>query len=442
VGRRSHSRALGVWSNGLRVGRWEIPASGLSEFSYDASWTRRSEARPLSLSLPLNFENAPIQGARVNFFFENLLPDSTLIRERIRSRYHTPSGDAMDLLLAVGRDCVGALQLLPEGESPQGLEKIEVTSLSDLALERELIRVRSDQTLEDEDTFRISIAGAQEKTGFTLEKGKWCRPHGSTPTTHIFKLALGLIGGKQIDMRESLENEWLCARLLEGYGVSVAESTLRTFGETKVLIVKRFDRKLHSSKKYWLRLPQEDLCQATGTPGAQKYEADGGPGIRAIARVLQGSTERSADLKTLMQSQLLFWMLAATDGHAKNFSIHILPEGRYRLAPLYDVFSAWPVVGSRHNQVHKKKLKLAMAHHGKNANYHWVDVSRSLLNTTARHCGMGDEIEAVIEEFAKRTPEVIEKVGAQLPDGFPLVLFDSVTQGLRSSAKSLSKMKA
>jgi serine/threonine-protein kinase HipA len=243
-------------------------------------------------------------------------------------------------------------------------------------------------------------------------------------------------------MRESLENEWLCARLLEGYGVPVAESTLRTFGDTKVLIVKRFDRKLHSSKQYWLRLPQEDFCQATGTPGAKKYEADGGPGIRAVARILQGSTERSADLKTLMQSQLLFWMLAATDGHAKNFSIHILPEGRYRLTPLYDVLSAWPVVGSRQNQVHKKKLKLAMAHHGKNAHYHWPDVSRPLLNTTARQCGMGDEIAAVIDELVSRTPEVIEKVGAHLPAGFPLALFESVTHGLQSSAHALSKMKA
>ena len=45
--------------------------------------------------------------------------------------------------------------------------------------------------------FRISIAGAQEKTAFLRHQGKWCRPIGSTPTTHIFKLPLGLVGNRQ-----------------------------------------------------------------------------------------------------------------------------------------------------------------------------------------------------------------------------------------------------
>ena len=143
-----------------------------------------------------------------------------------------------------------------------------------------------------------------------------------------------------MDMRESLENEWLCSRLLAAYGVPVADCEVRQFGSTKALVVERFDRKLHSSGRYWLRLPQEDFCQATGTPSTTKYEADGGPGILEIARILQGSDSRDDDLATLMRAQLLFWMLAAIDGHAKNFSIRILPQNHFRLTPLYDVMSA------------------------------------------------------------------------------------------------------
>jgi serine/threonine-protein kinase HipA len=77
--------------------------------------------------------------------------------------------------------------------------------------------------LGDDDDFRISIAGAQEKTALTLHNGKWCKPHGSTPTTHIFKLPLGVIGARQLDMGHSLENEWLCAQLLRANGVRYFE---------------------------------------------------------------------------------------------------------------------------------------------------------------------------------------------------------------------------
>ena len=95
-----------------------------------------------------------------------------------------------------------------------------------------------------------------------------------------------------MDMRESLENEWLCAQLLAGYGLAVASCDLQQFGATKALVVTRFDRQLHSSGGYWLRLPQEDFCQATGTPGSLKCEADGGPGLVEISRVLQASVSR------------------------------------------------------------------------------------------------------------------------------------------------------
>jgi serine/threonine-protein kinase HipA len=126
-------------------------------------------------------------------------------------------------------------------------------------------------------------------------------------------------------MATSVENEWLCAELLRAFGVPVAACRCQTVGDQKALVVERFDRRLHSSGRYWLRLPQEDFCQATATPPSAKYDSEGGPGLIDIARILQGSEVRDEDLRTLMTAQLLFWLLAATDGHAKNFSLHLLP---------------------------------------------------------------------------------------------------------------------
>ncbi len=412
------------------------------EFSYDATWVASEQARPLSLSLPMNFDGLPLKGEKIASFFDNLLPDSDAIRQRVRSRFQTQSGDTFDLLEAIGRDCVGALQLLPDEKSPEGVSDISVTALDHSGVEKLLLGSVSEPSPShvDDDDFRISIAGAQEKTALTWHNGRWCKPHGATPTTHIFKLPLGLVGHRKMDMSTSLENEWLCARILTGYGMSVASCELKQFGSTKALVVTRFDRVLHSSGRYWLRLPQEDFCQATGTPSSLKYEADGGPGLTEISRVLQGSESREDDLAALLRAQLLFWMLAATDGHAKNFSIRLLAQGRYRLTPLYDVLSAWPITGSRHNQLHLKKLKLAMALRGTNKHYRVAEIERRHFNMTAQLCGLGMDMEAIIADVVAKTPSVIENVGTRLPKSFPPALFDSVATGLQKASKQLERM--
>jgi serine/threonine-protein kinase HipA len=245
-----------------------------------------------------------------------------------------------------------------------------------------------------------------------------------------------------MDMTRSLENEWLCAQLLKAYGVPVASCEVKQFGSTRALVVERFDRLLHPSGRYWLRLPQEDFCQATGTPGSRKYEADGGPGLTDLARLLQGSTKREDDLATLLRAQLLFWMLAATDGHAKNFSIRLLPEGRYHLTPLYDVLSAWPITGPRQNQLHFKKLKLAMAVRGTTKHYRLAEIERRHFNATAKQCGFGADMESILGDVIVRTPAVIAAVERQLPKEFPAEVFESVTGGLQKAAKALDQVAA
>ena len=134
----------------------------------------------------------------------------------------------------------------------------------------------------DDDAFRISLAGAQEKTALLWHKGAWHRPTGATPTTHILKLPIG-VSPQGIDLSTSVENEWLCAQIVREYGIPVAPCRIETFGERKTLVVERFDRQLAADGAWWLRLPQEDFCQSTATPPALKYENDGGPGIRTKA---------------------------------------------------------------------------------------------------------------------------------------------------------------
>jgi serine/threonine-protein kinase HipA len=398
--------------------------------------------RPLSLSLPFTGEVA-LKGDRVRNFFDNLLPDSEAIRLRIATRFKTGSAEVFDLLQAIGRDCVGAVQLLGDDEEPKDVQQISGTPVSESDIEQLLIQsTRSGPmgNLEDQEELRISLAGAQEKTALLHHNGQWLRPHGSTPTTHILKLPIGMVGHRQADFSTSVENEWLCMNLLAEFGLPVAKTEILTFGSQKVLCVERFDRQLHSSGDWVMRLPQEDFCQIMGVPSHLKYESDGGPGMADLAGVLKSSIQAELDLTTLLKAQILFWMLAAPDGHAKNFSIRVLPQGRYQLTPLYDVMSIWPVEGNGPNQFSMFKAKMAMAVQGKNKHYHFKDIQRRHFNNMAVRLLNRTDAEDLMEELIKKTPIAIESVRDKLGVDFPEHIAQSIFEGVVSTTNRLGAM--
>ncbi|TFW30931.1 type II toxin-antitoxin system HipA family toxin [Duganella callida] len=439
MGRKSHSRSLSVWSNGERVGTWTIPTRGETQFLYDKAWRASAVGRPLSLSLPYTGDQ-PLRGDVVRDFFDNLLPDSEPIRKRLASQYKLASIEAFDLLQEIGRDCVGAVQLLKEDEAPTNVKRIDGSPMSEEDVERHLIRLRQSGPLgrgEDADDLRISLAGAQEKTALLWHEGGWMRPHGSTPTTHILKLPLGLVGHRKADLTASVENEWLCMNLLAEFGLPVARTAILNFGSQTVLGVERFDRRMHPSGKWIMRLPQEDFCQALGVPSQLKYESDGGPGLADLAAVLRGSERAREDLTTLLTSQVLFWLMAAPDGHAKNFSIHLLPGGRYALAPLYDVMSIWPLEGGGANQYSLHKARMAMAMLGKNKHYRFSYVQRRHFNSTAARYFLRTDAEDIIERVLAKTRGAIEAVAARLSPGFPERVAATIFAGIERSAMHL-----
>ncbi|RRD67729.1 type II toxin-antitoxin system HipA family toxin [Comamonadaceae bacterium OH2310_COT-174] len=444
MGRRSHSRSLSIWANGVRVGRWTIPARGEMELQYDPGWIGADIGRPLSLSLPFNLQNLPLKGRKVANYFDNLLPDSDAIRRRVAERFRTESTEPFDLLKAIGRDCVGAVQLLAEDEAPAGFDRIEGVPLSEEAIERHLIEAVSPQAFaagRDPDAdFRISLAGAQEKTAFLWWGGQWLAPRGATPTSHIFKLPLGLMGGRRADFSTSVDNEWLCLRLLKAYGLPVADARIATFGQQRVLVVERFDRRVAPNGQWLMRLPQEDFCQVEGCSPWRKYESEGGPGLKALFGTLRQSVNAEADMKTLMAAQVLFWLLRAPDGHAKNFSIQILPRGRFRLTPLYDVMSVYPVLGDGPNQWSPYEIKLAMALLGKNRHYDMHGIQRRHFNDTARKVGYASTAEPIIEAILARTPAAIAQVQAELPQDFSPRVRDAILGGLEQAARVLGAM--
>lgn len=444
MGRKSHSRSLAIWANGVRVGVWTLPARGDATLQYDPQWVASDAGRPLSLSLPFNLDNLALKGSAVSNYFDNLLPDSDQIRKRVAERFHTGSTDPFDLLQAIGRDCVGAVQLLAEDEVPEGVETVQAEPLSEQDIERHLVDAVSPQKFgaarEPDDDFRISLAGAQEKAAFVRWGGQWCRPRASTPTTHIFKLPLGLVGGRQADFSTSVDNEWLCLRLMRAYGLDVADASIERFGSQRVLVVERFDRRPAPGGGWLLRLPQEDFCQVLGVSPLRKYENQGGPGLKALFATLQQSERAQEDMRTLLTAQVLFWLMCAPDGHAKNFSIHLLPQGRFRLTKLYDVMSGYPVLGDGPNQWSPHEVSLAMALLGKNRHYRIHDIRRRHFNSTARLVGYADSAEPVVQEVIERTPVAIAQVRAELPADINPKVVEAILGGVEQAAQSLQRM--
>jgi serine/threonine-protein kinase HipA len=116
-------QALAIWMNGIRVGTWSM-SRGRDAFQYDQAWMQSDLGRVISLSLPFTPGNVPHVGETVRFYFDNLLPDIGAIRSRLQSKFGTKTTDTFDLLAAIGRDCVGAVQILPTDERPRGFDRI------------------------------------------------------------------------------------------------------------------------------------------------------------------------------------------------------------------------------------------------------------------------------------------------------------------------------
>ncbi|HZL43135.1 MAG TPA: type II toxin-antitoxin system HipA family toxin [Verrucomicrobiae bacterium] len=430
--KRQHT-PLRVLLNNHLVGRLLKEPGGAISFRYDEKWLSSDSAIPVSLSLPLR-EDA-FKGEPVVAVFENLLPDSDVLRRRIAERVGAKGTDAYSLLSQIGRDCVGALQFVPEDDDAiDGTAAVAGEIVSENDIEKLLNDLaQAPLGLDRDQDFRISVAGAQEKTALLRHKGKWLKPHGTTPTTHIFKPQIGTLQNG-IDLSNSVENEYYCLKLLAAFGLPVNAAEMQTFGKTKALVVERFDRKRTTDGRL-LRVPQEDACQALSCPPTQKYQNQGGPGMVDILNLLKGGDTPAEDQKTFLKAQILFWLIGATDGHAKNFSIFLGPRGRFHLTPLYDVLTAQPSLDDR--QIERKQMKLAMSV-GTSRHYKIEDISGRHFIQTAERSGLpGVLASEALAEVAKAADGAMKSIEKQLPRSFPHKIHISVMAALSSRLRRI-----
>jgi serine/threonine-protein kinase HipA len=429
MGRKRKERILDIYVGTTKVGQYRRAPTGATSFRYDDEWLNATKAFPISLSMPLTDRNWT--GDDANHYFDGLLPDDPTIRDKIAAREQADSAEIFDLLAVIGRDCVGALRFVPEGNAPVDPANMSYRPINDEEIADRIASLATNPLgmKAGEDDFRISIAGMQEKTAFLRIQNSWQLPLGSTPTSHIFKPAMKE-GPDGADFSDTPWNEWFCLNLCQALGLSSAIAEVKHVDDKPVIIVERFDRLWCNEVLY--RLPQEDICQALGVPPSKKYEADKGPGIRQILDFLNGSASPREDRLTFLKTAIVFWLLAAIDGHAKNFSIFLTPGG-FKLTPLYDVMSASP-----YPEYSKHKRKLAMAF-GDNRHYKIKEIMPRHIYQTAKKSGMKTEdVDEIFQDLLKVLDQAIETV-VKLAEkqSMPTATYNAIVDDLRLRAKRI-----
>lgn len=322
--------------------------NNLLRFDYDAGYQSSRGATPISLSMPLAVKtHADVPARRVvSNFLTGLLPDDTATTKRWAGFYKVRTSSPFFLLgTPVGRDCAGAISFCPPEELPALLARGgRVTWLNEAQVADLLRDLRRDPTnvLGRDFAGQFSLAGAQAKIALVYDEPTqgWGRPFGTEATNRILKPASA--GWTDQDI-----NEHICLAAAGRAGLIVARSEIRHFGDQEVIVSHRYDRA--RTPNGLARIHQEDLCQAMGIAPDNKYENSGGPSVRSIAglfrRVMRPANAQTAT-RTFADALIWNWLICGTDAHAKNYSM-LLSGGQARLAPLYDVSSILPYIGTR-----------------------------------------------------------------------------------------------
>jgi serine/threonine-protein kinase HipA len=400
------SDRLAIWLYDTKVATVELERRRM-RLRYTAEAVQSFPAGTPLLSLQLTVGQERFSNGVVRSFLDGLLPEGDA-RRLIAEDLSLRADDTFGLAGALGRDCAGALVIQPDDErAPPRATTLTAEPLNEAELARLVENLRS-APLGVDQRVRISLAGVQEKLLLTrLPDGRWGRPVDGTPSTHILKPEVR-------DYPKTVENETFCMRVAKNLDMDVAEVETTTVGGRRLIVVSRYDRIMTPTGEVE-RIHQEDFCQATGTPPANKYEEDGGPSMRKIAGILSEADPDS--LESLLRAVTLNVVIGNGDAHAKNFSLLHERTGSLRLAPLYDLLSTL-IYGDDRLAMYVDNV------HRTNR----VTFDR-LLNETATWGPSRTRAAEIVTDLLARLPDAVEGAALETP-GVPGEILDLIAAQL------------
>ncbi len=397
--------------NGKFVQAGHITGSSFKDavFAYDESYISSPVARAISLSLPLSKKDYDTEETKT--FFDGLLPEG-FTRQCVADSIHASSDDYISILRELGSECLGAIQIIDEdiisiktGYTPLLIEEIKELAKEGASKSAEIV-VKS----------HLSLTGASGKVGLYYDEtsGKWYKPQGLAPSTHIVKQS-------HVRYKNIVLNEQLCLLTAQKLGIEIPASFIfqaqegKSNDEDVLFATRRFDRFFDSESniidglKTPYRLHQEDFAQALGIKSADKYEKTGQGYLKRMFELIQKySSNPLEDVLKLWKRAVFNCLIGNTDNHIKNSSlIYSKDLSSIRLAPLYDVICT---------KVYENSTdEMSVSINGKqNINL----IIKEDLEIEAKNCGLGSKLAM--------------KIYDELHDGIKKALF--------ASADDLSKI--
>ena len=411
------SRSLDVWIAGKHAGELSQDESGALSFAY----LRDYRGAPLSSTMPLSTRTYRDKVLRP--YLWGLLPEDQATREHVAAEAGISPSNPFALLGVIGLDCPGAVQFCAPDTRAYREERL--VPISDCEIAQRLRAGRREGFSWIAESEHWSLGGQQNKFALRKRGDEWFSCEGAAATTHIFKSGVAGLSHQAL-------NEYVCMRLADACGIDSANVEYHEFNDGEgiepAIVVERYDR--IDNGEAVSRLHQEDFCQALGCLPQNKYTMYGGPSCADCIRLLK-STGIAARENVARFLQMLFfnYLIAATDAHAKNYSMILEQSGAHRLAPMYDVASIAPYVKAV--EWKSKPPKLAMSIGGENKA---GCVSARNIERMVEHCDLdelgitSDGCIALLNLYADMIPG---KLGA---------IFDELEK--TSSARAAAELKA
>jgi len=387
-------------------------------FEYAASWLERAERMTVAA---IALQPGRNESAAVQAFFENLLPEGELRHYLAEQR---KASTLFSLLLEVAGDTAGGFVIVPGGQRPQPAT-YEATTWEAMAA---ILGKKSASAIDLQGgDARISLAGAQDKTGIAIfDDGLPRLPKGTSPSTHILKPNIKRLA----KVWHSAANETIVMRAAAHCGLPTAEVFYEP--QTESCVVRRFDR-LARPDGTLARLVQYDLCQLAGTLSERKYEKEGGPGLATCAELIRRySTQPAVDLRHFI-GWIFFNLYAGNnDSHAKNLSIYNLPGKGVTLTPFYDLMCTRLYPGLSQD--------FAFEIGGE---YKPAAMTSSNLVPLARQLGMRPQFLAQqAADLARRVPDAFERAVKDVKPALPhsaRILAERLQQFVLSTTKKVAE---
>ena len=395
---------LTVLLTGTPCGILRRAEHGRLTFIYDDDYIAEDAATPLSLSLPIT--DQPYTHHRILRWITSLLPDNSATLSVLYERYNTNTPFGL-LSTDLGHDCAGAVQFCRRGEEPVLAERAGglIPLTDDEVAETVHQVVNNPSGLPDEsiEPYCSLLAGYQDKLALQRVEGRWARPYGSVPTTHILK-------PRGADAASVPVIEHLCAATARRLGLNAVATSVETHAGYPVLVVERFDRTRTSTG--WERCHQEDMCQALGLDGQQKYEHRGGPGMAALRDVLAiYSSDPDGDIGHFADALLWALICVNRDAHARNYGL-LLTGYEAQMCPLYDLQSSLPYASEKEFG----ERYLAMRY-GTGFTVYNARSDHALRDVAARLCLAPERLLDRAEDLTGRAAAAFDREIANLPEG-------------------------